>query len=176
MQDIPIPSKKKVKASTTATTRSKDQSFITHSNNSTLNLDVYTPFIRNTSQQKGIVTSTPADGMVGVEPPVHMGAPTPILPQGIATSTRSHGGSGGTAAIKKTSREKPKTQAGVSKKTVVKATGTFILVFKNCFFLGTQSSILASQNLSCYYFISRCIEFTLQQTVIKLIVNCLFLW
>ena len=83
-----------------------------------------TPFIRNTSQQKGIVTSTPADCMVGVDPPVHVGAPTPILSQGIATYTRSHVGSGGTAAVKKTSREKQKTQTGVSKKTVVKSTGT----------------------------------------------------
>ena len=126
LQDVPLPTKKKVhvKASATPTTRSKDQSFVTHSNNNTLNLDVYTPFIRNTSQQKGIVTSTPAEGMVGVEPPVHIGAPTPILPQGIATYTRSQVGSGGTAAIKKTSKKKKKTQTGVSKKTVVKSTGT----------------------------------------------------
>lgn len=124
MQDVPLPSKKKVKASAAPTTRSKDQSFVTHSNNNTLNLDVYTPFIRNTPQQKGIVTSTPADGIVGVEPLVHIGAPTPILPQGIATYLRSQVGSGGSAAIKKTPREKQKTQTGVSKKTVVKSTGT----------------------------------------------------
>ncbi|XP_020630373.1 uncharacterized protein LOC110067379 isoform X2 [Orbicella faveolata] len=124
VKDVPLPSKKKVKASATPTPRSKDQSFVTHSNNSTLNLEDYTPFIRNTSQQTGIVTSTPADGMVGVEPPVHMGAPTPILSQGIATYTRPHVGSGGTAAIKKTSREKRKTQTGVSKKTIVKTTGS----------------------------------------------------
>jgi len=124
VKDEPLPSKKKVKASTTVTTKSKEQSFTTHSNNSTLNLDVYTPFIRKTSQQKGMVTSTPADGMVGIEPPVHVGAPTPILPQGIATSSRSNGGSGGTAVMKKTSREKQKTQTGVLKKTVVKTTGS----------------------------------------------------
>lgn len=124
MQDVPLSSKKKVKVSATSATRSKDHSFVTHSNNNTLNLDVYTPFIHNTSQQKGIVTSTPADGMVGVEPPVHIGAPTPILPQGIAAHARSHIGSGGTAAVKKTSREKQKAQTGVSKKTVVKSTGT----------------------------------------------------
>lgn len=129
MQDVPLPSKKKVKASATPTPRSKDQSFVTHSNNSTLNLEDYTPFIRNTSQQTGIVTSTPADGMVGIEPPVHMGAPTPILSQGIATYTRPPVGSGGTAAIKKTSREKRKTQTGVSKKTIVKTTGTCVLMF-----------------------------------------------
>lgn len=131
LQDEPLPSKKKVKASTTVTTKSKEQSFTTHSNNSTLNLDVYTPFIRKTSQQKGMVTSTPADGMVGIEPPVHVGAPTPILPQGIATSSRSNGGSGSTAVMKKTSREKQKTQTGVLKKTVVKTTGTCVLVFLN---------------------------------------------
>lgn len=130
MQDEPLPSKKKVKASTTVTTKSKEQPFTTHSNNSTLNLDVYTPFIRKTSQQKGMVTSTPADGMVGIEPPVHMGAHTPILPQGIVTSSRSNGGSGGTAVVKKTSREKQKTQTGVFKKTV-KTTGTCVLVFLN---------------------------------------------
>lgn len=124
VKDVPLPSKKKVKASAAPTTRSKDQSFVTHSNNNTLNLDVYTPFIRNTPQQKGIVTSTPADGIVGVEPPVHIGAPTPILPQGIATYLRSQVGSGGSAAIKKTPREKQKTQTCVSKKTVVKSTGS----------------------------------------------------
>ena len=124
MQEVPVSTKKKVKAFTSATSRSKDQSFITHSNNSTLNLDIYTPFIRNASQHKGIVTSTPADGMAGVGPPVHMGAPTPILPQGIATSSRSEqGGSGGTGAIKKTSRDKQKTQTSMSKKTAVKTTG-----------------------------------------------------
>ena len=89
---------------------------------------MYTPFIRNTSQQKGIITSTPADGVVGVEPPVHIGAPTPILPQGIATYTRSHVGGGGTAVVKKTSREKKKTHTGVSKKTVVKSTGACVLL------------------------------------------------
>ena len=124
MQDVPLPAKKKVKASATPTTRSKDQSFVTHSNNNTLDLDVYTPFIRSTSQQKGIFTSTQAEGMVGVEPPVHIGAPTPILPQGIATFTRSQAGSGSTAAVKKTPREKQRKQTGVSKKTVVKSTGT----------------------------------------------------
>ena len=128
MQDIPLPSKKKVKASGTPITRSKELSSIAHSNNSTLNLDVYTPFIRNTSQQKGIITSTPADGVVGVEPPVHIGAPTPILPQGIATYTRSHVGGGGTAVVKKTSQEKKKTHTGVSKKTVVKSTGACVLL------------------------------------------------
>lgn len=132
---MPPSSKKKVKASATPvpTTRSKEQSSITHSNNSTLNLDVYTPFIRNAPQQKGIITSTPADGVVGVEPPVHMGAPTPILPQGIATYTRSHVGSGGTTAVKKTSREKQKTQTGVFKKTVAKSTGACVLVFSMTF-------------------------------------------
>ncbi|KAL9983866.1 hypothetical protein ACROYT_G006109 [Oculina patagonica] len=125
-KEVPTPSiKKKVKASTSAPTRSKDQSFITHSNNSTLNLDIYTPFMRHTPQQKGIVTSTPADGMVGVAPPVPMGAPTPILPQGIATSSKPHhSGSGGTGAIKKTSRDKQKTQTALSKKTAVKTTGS----------------------------------------------------
>lgn len=123
-QELPIPTKKKVKVPTAAATRSKDQSLFTHySNNSTLNLDIATPFIRNTPQQKGIVASTPADGMVGVEPPVHMGAPTPILPQGISISTRSHGGSGGIGAVKKTSRDKQKTQTAVYKKTAVKITG-----------------------------------------------------
>ena len=82
-----------------------------------------------------MVTSTPADGMVRVEPPVYMGAPTPILPQGVAT--RSHVGSGGNAAIKKTSREKQKAQTGVSKKAGVKTTGlVFSITFsRNLFFL-----------------------------------------
>lgn len=93
------------------------------SNDSTLNLDVITPFIRHTSQQKGIVTSTPADGLVSVEPPPHMAAPTPILPQGIATSTRVQGAVGGAGAVKKTPRDKIKTQALVSKKQVIRTTG-----------------------------------------------------
>ena len=92
-----------------------------HSNDSTLNLDSITPFIRHTSQQKGIVTSTPADGMVGIDPPVHMAAPTPILPQGIATSARVHGA--GAAPVKKTARDKSKSQAAMPKKPVVKSTG-----------------------------------------------------
>ena len=126
MQEVPLPTKKKVKVPTTTTaTRSRDQSLITHSNNSTLGLDVITPFIRHTSQQKGIVTSTPADGMAGVNPPVHVGAPTPILPQGVATFARSHTGSGGTGGFKKTStsHDKQKQQPAVSKKSGLKITG-----------------------------------------------------
>ena len=70
------------------------------------------------------MTSTPADGMVDIEPPVHVGAPTPILPQGIVITSRPHhGGSGGAGAIKKTSRDKQKAQTALSKKTAVKTTG-----------------------------------------------------
>lgn len=94
-----------------------------HSNNSTLNLDIITPFTRHTTQQKGIVTSTPADGMVGVAPPAHMAAPTPILPQGIATSARLHAGGGSGVVVKKTTHEKTKAKAVASKKQVIKTTG-----------------------------------------------------
>jgi len=123
-KEVPLPTKKKVKAPS-ATSKSKDQSLLHpgQSNDSTLNLDVITPFIRHTSQQKGIVTSTPADGLVSVEPPPHMAAPTPILPQGIATSTRVQGAVGGAGAVKKTPRDKIKTQALVSKKQVIRTTG-----------------------------------------------------
>ena len=77
------------------------------------------------SNQKGIVTSTPADAMAGVDPAVYVGAPTPILPQGVATFAKQHGGSGGTYAVKKTSvsRDKQKQQPIVVKKAGVKMAG-----------------------------------------------------
>ena len=121
-QEVALPTKKKVKAQTAAP-KSRDQSLIhSHSYDSGLNLGANTPFVRHTSQQKGLVTSTPADGMVGVDPPAHMAAPTPILPQGIPTSTRVHGG--GAAAVKKVTRDKSKSQAAVvMKKQAIKSTG-----------------------------------------------------
>lgn len=121
-QEVSLPTKKKVKAQT-AVPKSRDQSLIhSHSYDSGLNLGVNTPFVRHASQQKGLVTSTPADGMVGVDPPAHMAAPTPILPQGIPTSTRVHGG--GAAAVKKVARDKSKSQAAVvTKKQAIKSTG-----------------------------------------------------
>lgn len=121
-QEVALPTKKKVKANTAAP-KSRDQSLIhSHLYDSGLNLGVNTPFVRHTSQQKGLVTSTPADGMVGVDPPAHMAAPTPILPQGISTSTRVHGG--GAAAVKKVARDKSKSQAAVvMKKQTIKLTG-----------------------------------------------------
>ncbi|PFX32627.1 HAUS augmin-like complex subunit 8 [Stylophora pistillata] len=123
VKEVPLPPKKKVKVPSATSAKSRDQSFLTHSNNSTLGLNVITPFIRHTSNQKGIVTSTPADGMAGVDPAVHVGASTPILPQGVATFARRHGGSGGTNAVKKTSvsRDKQKQQPVVVKKAGVKA-------------------------------------------------------
>ena len=73
------------------------------------------------------MTSTPADGMVGIDPPAHTAAPTPILPQGIATSAKMHGGSGGSGAGagagKKVSRDKAKSKAVVSKKQTTKTIG-----------------------------------------------------
>ncbi|KAM7452507.1 hypothetical protein ABFA07_000168 [Porites harrisoni] len=120
-KEVALPTKKKVKAQT-AVPKSRDQSLIhSHSYDSGLNLGVNTPFVRHTSQQKGLVTSTPADGMVGVDPPAHMAAPTPILPQGIPTSTRVHGG--GAAAVKKVARDRSKSQAAVvTKKQAIKST------------------------------------------------------
>ncbi|CAH3175150.1 unnamed protein product [Porites evermanni] len=122
-KEVALPTKKKAKAQTAAP-KSRDQSLIhSHSYDSGLNLGVNTPFVRHTSQKKGLVTSTPADGMVGVDPPAHMAAPTPILPQGIPTSTRVHGG--GAAAVKKVARDKSKSQAAVvTKKQAVKSTGS----------------------------------------------------
>lgn len=80
--------------------------------------------MQHKTQQKGIVTSTPADGMVGVEPPAHMAAaPTPILPQGITTSARVQGGGGIVNVVKKTTRDKTKVQAVMSKKQTVKTSG-----------------------------------------------------
>lgn len=63
--------------------------------------------------------------MAGVDPAVHVGAPTPILPQGVATFAKQHGGSGGTYAVKKTSvsRDKQKQQPIVFKKAGVKMAG-----------------------------------------------------
>ncbi|XP_068710019.1 HAUS augmin-like complex subunit 8 [Montipora foliosa] len=110
---VPHPPKKVMKTPA-ASLKSKHQSvLITHSADSTLNLDAITPFVPHTTQQKMIVTSTPADGMVGAEPLAHMAAaPTPILPQGIATAVTVGAGA---SAIRKASRDKIKVQKNVQK-------------------------------------------------------------
>ena len=77
--------KKKTKGATN--TKLTDQPSLPHENARALDLDVITPYLRRSYQQKGVVTSTPADGIVPVNPSDHMGAPTPILPAGHSSSS-----------------------------------------------------------------------------------------
>lgn len=113
----PKPVRKAIKPPAVSSKLKQQTVLHTHSDDSTLNLDVITPFAPHTAQQKVIVTSTPADGMVGSQPLTQIAsAPTPILPQGIATAVKVHGGDAAARSIKKAaSWDKTKAQKGVHK-------------------------------------------------------------
>jgi len=116
-EKAPKPVKKAIKPPAVSSKLKQQSVLHTHSDDSTLNLDIITPFAPHKAQQKVIVTSTPADGVVGDQPLTQMAsAPTPILPQGIATAVKAHGGDAAARAIKKTvTRDKTKAQKGVRK-------------------------------------------------------------
>ena len=112
------------------------------------------------------MTSTPADGVVVNQPLTQMAsAPTPILPQGIATAVKAHGGDAAARAIKKTvTRDKTKAQKGVRKSQ---------LSSKYLVFYGKQKRkifILILHSLYRYYSYAK--NYTEKISTTKMIIVC----